>query len=402
MSLKTLPLLVLNLGGEMLYVLDQRLQVPNIPEDKAQKGVWSEDDRKRVMSDIISALFNKPFMEELLKPQDIYSHKAMRTLLTRIAHSSIMRLNPASMEKLYDLMVMALKYQVLLCPRPRDLLLVTFNHIDTIRHFVSHNPRLANQIDESQRQFIEMYKHLTDGEFQLIRQTLLIFFQDVHVRVSLFLREKLQSPNGRFVLSTSGPVPQGSDVPGLIRSFNCNGKEQKRREFPSGGTYTSHMREGSFDMAGDRVIRLGTNMYSESAENTQTTGTPRRFNQNSQQLSHSTLTERRFTETKVYHPNPLAKEELNLLARLMGGMEVQDPHSGNSGFRVNLFATDQEEEEAESETDGVFAVINIQATQDHHANSELARIAGEFTDQEETSDAPSSKGDHLLSLMDEL
>ena len=41
-------------------------------------------------------------------------------------------------------------------------------------------------------------------------------------------------------------------------------------------------------------------------------------------------------------------------------------------------------------------------SEDHHANSELARIAGEFTDQEETSDAPSSKGDHLLSLMDEL
>lgn len=38
-------------------------------------------------------------MEELLKPQDIYSHRAMRTLLTRIAHSSIMRLNPASMDK---------------------------------------------------------------------------------------------------------------------------------------------------------------------------------------------------------------------------------------------------------------------------------------------------------------
>lgn len=45
-------------------------------------------------------------------------------------------------------------------------------------------------------------------------------------------------------------------------------------------------------------------------------------------------------------PNPLAKEELNLLAKLMGSMEVQECQSRNSGFRVNLFATDQEEEEA--------------------------------------------------------
>lgn len=43
-------------------------------------------------------------------------------------------------------------------------------------------------------------------------------------------------------------------------------------------------------------------------------------------------------------PNPLAKEELNLLARLMGGLEVQKPGSTDTGFRVNLFATDEEEE----------------------------------------------------------
>lgn len=43
-------------------------------------------------------------------------------------------------------------------------------------------------------------------------------------------------------------------------------------------------------------------------------------------------------------PNPLAKEELNLLARLMGGLEVQKPGNADTGFRINLFATDEEEE----------------------------------------------------------
>lgn len=375
----------------MLYVLDQRLQAPNIPEDKSQKaGVWSEDDRQRVMSDIIGTMFNQPFMEELVKPQDVYTHRAMRTLLTRVAHSSIMRLNPASMDKLYDLTVMAFKYQVVLCPRPRDLLLVTFNHIDTIKTFIRHNPRLTNQIDETQRQLIEMYRDLTDGEFQFIRQTLLIFLQDIHVRVSIFLRERVQNPNGHFVLPTSGPVPYGFEVPGLIRSFNSKGREVQRREFPHEGIYTSHLREGSFDMAGDRVTRLGTNMYSSSAENAQTSGTSKKSMQNSQ--ADST-------------PNPMAKEELNLLAQLMGSLEMLEPTAGGPGFRVNLFSTDQEEEEAahECEEEGTFGVINIQATKDHHANSELAKIVGEFSsDLGETSDTPSSKGDHLLSLMDEL
>lgn len=43
-------------------------------------------------------------------------------------------------------------------------------------------------------------------------------------------------------------------------------------------------------------------------------------------------------------PNPLAKEELNLLARLMGGLQVQKPGNPESDFRLNLFANDQEEE----------------------------------------------------------
>lgn len=43
-------------------------------------------------------------------------------------------------------------------------------------------------------------------------------------------------------------------------------------------------------------------------------------------------------------PNPLAKEELNFLARLMGGMEIKKPSGPEPGFRLNLFTTDEEEE----------------------------------------------------------
>ena len=39
MALRTLPLLYLNLGGEMLYVLDQRLTAQNISGPKSVKGM---------------------------------------------------------------------------------------------------------------------------------------------------------------------------------------------------------------------------------------------------------------------------------------------------------------------------------------------------------------------------
>ena len=36
----------------------------------------------------------------------------MKAMFDKLAHASIMRLNPASMDKLYDLMTMAVKHQV--------------------------------------------------------------------------------------------------------------------------------------------------------------------------------------------------------------------------------------------------------------------------------------------------
>lgn len=55
------------------------------------------------MHDIVGTMFNKRFVEELFKPQDTYSKKAMRTVFDRLAHASIMRLNTASMDKVnYD------------------------------------------------------------------------------------------------------------------------------------------------------------------------------------------------------------------------------------------------------------------------------------------------------------
>lgn len=48
-------------------------------------------------------------------------------------------------------------------------------------------------------------------------------------------------------------------------------------------------------------------------------------------------------------PNLLAKEELNLLARLMGSMKAQNAaRDESSGFRINLFPNDREEEEEEA------------------------------------------------------
>ncbi|KAE8281799.1 Protein OSCP1 [Larimichthys crocea] len=209
----------------------------------------------------------------------------------------------------------------------------------------------------------------------------------MHVRVSLFLKNQVQNPNGRFALSTSGPVPHWGDVPGLIRTFDSQGREVRRSEFPTGGSYTSPIREGSFDLHGDRVIRLGMNMYTVN-------------------YPEETHTSKALSAKTDNTPNLLAKEELNLLARLMGSMKAENMPKAEPGFQINLFITDLEEGEAvvsSAAEESLFGVINIQAMQDEQVASELARIAGQFARREEQPENSSSnKGDDLLAMMDDL
>lgn len=80
----------------MLYILEQRLQAQKVGEDKAD----------RVLQDVVSTLFSEQFVEELFKPSKLYSNAATRQIFDKLAHSSIMRLNESSMDKLYDLMTM--------------------------------------------------------------------------------------------------------------------------------------------------------------------------------------------------------------------------------------------------------------------------------------------------------
>lgn len=94
-----MPLLMINLGGEMLYILEQRLAAQKVNESKAS----------RVLCDVTRTMFSPRFMFELFKPQRMYTDISVRQIFDKLAHSSIMKLNETSMSKLYSLMVMGVK-----------------------------------------------------------------------------------------------------------------------------------------------------------------------------------------------------------------------------------------------------------------------------------------------------
>ena len=188
-SLMCLPVVVCNLGVEMLYILEQRLRAQSVPEEKAVK----------VLHDVVTAMFDPAFVDELFKPQPAYTQRSMRRIMDKLAHSSIMRLSESSMDKLYDLVTMGLKYQLVTCREPEEILTVTLFHLATLKSYLT-DPKVMSMIDAVEAELRVTYAGFPKAGWHALRQTLFRFLADKQIKVSLFLQENLQNDDGRVKL----------------------------------------------------------------------------------------------------------------------------------------------------------------------------------------------------------
>jgi hypothetical protein len=347
-SLLAMPILVINMGGEMIYILHQRLQAQNITDDKARK----------VLEDVIRTMYTPVFLEELFKPQEMYSNSSTKQIFEKLAHSSIMRLNKQSMEKLYDLMSMGVKYQLLCCTCPQQYLQITLQHLDALSAIVqsdSVQPLLASAINRC----INMYANLTQGNWLLLQQTILQFYQGRKVKVSLFLQQELQTMTGVLILKNSGKLPFNVDVPGNIRYYE-NGSIVNNQRFPT--TLDGNVEESTQVI--DHTSSLGKNMYLRPDAASNSRSAPASFRDaeaafsrqmESSGASHVHQAAVAKEASPVAMPKSVsatsdtsskkgsagessAKAELSVLAELLGGGGAgsSKAEGKNGGFRINL------------------------------------------------------------------
>jgi hypothetical protein len=249
-----MPFLIANLGGEMVYILEQRLQAQNIPKEKSCK----------VLQDVTKSMFSSRFLSELIKPQEIYLPSATREIYDRLAHSSIMRLSESSMDKLYDLMTMGFKYQIVSCSHPRELIEITLNHLEAIKTAVEASPSALELAENAFSLLYTLCSEISSSEFSQIRQSLAMFFQDKRIKVSLFLQDNIQNGDGSISLQPGGPLynDETLEAPGTIRYFDENGSLSSSESFKS--PLSAHISE---KLTGDpfdpksRDSRLGKNLY---------------------------------------------------------------------------------------------------------------------------------------------
>lgn len=125
------------------------------------------------------------------------------TFDTITSSSPIMRLTPSSFNKLFDLIIGVLKFQVVRSPFPSSLLHVTNNHMNSMRDLASDlvTPTIK-MVTRNHEMLQTIFKVLTQAEWFAIRNHILSsVLMEMNIRISILLREGLQDmETGSFTI----------------------------------------------------------------------------------------------------------------------------------------------------------------------------------------------------------
>ncbi|XP_033174295.1 protein OSCP1-like isoform X2 [Bombus impatiens] len=202
-----------------------------------------------MLDEVTAALLNPKMLSSVFEEKSLTKISLLRPTLECVVLSSIMKLDKSSMNKLFDLMIMMVKYQLTAATGPVEIVLLTLNHTDAMRDMVS-NPNAQQCIGLVHQMVIDFYGTLTFEEVWNARNDCLKELEYYSVKVSILLRLGLQNDDGSFN--------------SIYHKYNEKYKENKTR---LSGTRLSDIDlktycDGSFNLFGERGTILGKNMYS--------------------------------------------------------------------------------------------------------------------------------------------
>ncbi|KRX04905.1 hypothetical protein PPERSA_06539 [Pseudocohnilembus persalinus] len=237
------------MGGEMIYIIDQRLKAQNIDQNK----------QDRVLNDLLKSLFSENFLNQVFQPQKTFSLKFIQQLFEKTVHCSIMKLNEVSMNKLQQLVYMGVKLQLYNSSSPCDIYFQTLNHLNGIMNIAQSGPS-QDLLLKCKQMFIQTYKDMGPVDFIQIRAELTRFFSDKQVKVFLFMQEKLQNQDGSIIISNGGVTAPFIEKPGFVKIYNENGEIVKQKSFTL-KVANNYQKNDSTSYLGNNYSLWGTNLY---------------------------------------------------------------------------------------------------------------------------------------------
>mmetsp|Transcript_7338 Transcript_7338/g.7552 ORF Transcript_7338/g.7552 Transcript_7338/m.7552 type:complete len:407 (+) Transcript_7338:241-1461(+) len=243
-----MPLILLNMAGELVYILDRRLN-----DQGADHGTIHT-----VLEDLTKALLT----DELLKLRHLVSFDETVQIFISILLTTPMRLPKPSMEALFELIIAIFKHQILNCQSPNHYLIVTQNHLKTMRQSLQSpemNDLIQNTIDRVQ----QTYEPLTTADWRHLQEYILGYLGNHKMKkIEVLMKHNQQTADGLLVIDNGGQLPEGGEVPGAIRFYE-GGVVTKTKIFENMLSSSCTVRLENTD----DVCAVGTNIWNEDHSN---------------------------------------------------------------------------------------------------------------------------------------
>ena len=99
------------------------------------------------------------------------------------------------MNKLFELMLMTLKLQLLRTRYPEEIYQIVLNHFICVMEIIQvidpNDKELINMVNSSKDNFINVYGKLLPYDYIILKSVVLRFLQGKNVKVSIFIQENL-------------------------------------------------------------------------------------------------------------------------------------------------------------------------------------------------------------------
>ena len=217
--LMSMPVIINCLGGEMIYILCSRLKAQSISQEKSI----------RVIKDIGNLLYNKKFQNDLYIHKKPNKHQEVKSIFESLAHSSIMRLNTTSMNKLFELMLMTLKLQILRTRYPEEIYQIVINHfygvIEIMKMIDPNDTELIDMLKNAMNNFMNIYGKLNPYDYIILKSIILRFLQGKNVKVSIFIQENLQDTSSILYLPMNEISPPFVGKLGVVKNISKGNEE---------------------------------------------------------------------------------------------------------------------------------------------------------------------------------
>lgn len=183
----TNAVLVYNLGCEMIYVLHHRLQSLKVDYDKIIK----------TLIDICRTLFSEKITQKLFEPKPLLGLEYIKSQLFQVCHCSIITLDTTSFTKLYEMILIAIKKQILTSANMHGLYHITTNHLATVSKIIKDKSILAKVTKDFENIFVGL---MSNYDYYIMRCKILNSQNPKNVKVSFYLADKTQSNDGNIVV----------------------------------------------------------------------------------------------------------------------------------------------------------------------------------------------------------